>query len=233
MPDMYSISCLSEGLPVLLKAVQGGGGKGMRIVAGEEDLADAIEGARREALAAFGDGRLLVERYLARARHIEVQVTSLSRAHCAPMRHSASVASTYIRMFGLYISADSSGRFHSPYPHVCPLHTGPFFWSRQPILLVDSTTRSSAIRTEGRSTSSSETALCSGAIRRCLRRRPPPASAVSCGRASATPLCVRRGLLTTREQVRLMPPIFTRCYTSHFSYRLTKRTVRTHHLFFV
>ena len=90
MPDMYSIFCLSEGLPVLLKAVQGGGGKGMRIVAGEEDLADAIEGARREALAAFGDGRLLVERYLARARHIEVQVTSLSRAHCAPMRHSAS-----------------------------------------------------------------------------------------------------------------------------------------------
>ena len=139
----------------------------------------------------------------------------------------------HIRMFGLYISADSSCRFHNPCPHVCPLRTGPFFWSRQPILLVDSTTRSSAIRTEGRSTSSSETALCSGAIRRCLRRRPPPASAVSCGRASATPLCVRRGLLTTREQVRLMPPIFTRCYTSHFSYRLTKRTVRTHHLFFV
>lgn len=65
---------LGEGLPVLLKAVQGGGGKGMRIVASAAELAAAVESAQREALAAFGDGRLLVERYLARARHIEVQV---------------------------------------------------------------------------------------------------------------------------------------------------------------
>ena len=143
MSDMYSIFCLSEGLPVLLKAVQGGGGKGMRIVAGEEELADAIEGARREALAAFGDGRLLVERYLARARHIEVQVTSLSRAHCAPMRHSASVASTFPHVWPLYIS-----RFFLSIPQpisaffalYMPAHSsGPasqFFWSiPQPGLL--------------------------------------------------------------------------------------------------
>ena len=65
---------LGEGLPVLLKAVLGGGGKGMRIVERSEDLIEAIEGARREAAASFGDERLLVERYLPKARHIEVQV---------------------------------------------------------------------------------------------------------------------------------------------------------------
>ena len=65
---------LGEGQPVLLKAVLGGGGKGMRIVERREDLEEAIEGARREARASFGDERLLVERYLPRARHIEVQV---------------------------------------------------------------------------------------------------------------------------------------------------------------
>ena len=65
---------LGEGQPVLLKAVLGGGGKGMRIVERREELEEAIEGARREAHASFGDERLLVERYLPRARHIEVQV---------------------------------------------------------------------------------------------------------------------------------------------------------------
>ena len=65
---------LAEGLPVLLKAVLGGGGKGMRIVERREDLAEAIEGARREAMNSFSDDRLLVERYLPSARHIEVQV---------------------------------------------------------------------------------------------------------------------------------------------------------------
>jgi 3-methylcrotonyl-CoA carboxylase alpha subunit len=54
--------------------VAGGGGKGMRVVARADDFAAAIEGARREALAAFGDERMLLERYLAAPRHIEVQV---------------------------------------------------------------------------------------------------------------------------------------------------------------
>ena len=62
------------GFPVLLKAVAGGGGKGMRVVARADDFAPALEGARREALAAFGDERMLLERYLAAPRHIEVQV---------------------------------------------------------------------------------------------------------------------------------------------------------------
>ncbi len=62
------------GYPVLLKAVAGGGGKGMRIVAGPGDLAAALAAARREAVAAFGDGRMLVEKYLRNPRHLEVQV---------------------------------------------------------------------------------------------------------------------------------------------------------------
>jgi 3-methylcrotonyl-CoA carboxylase alpha subunit len=62
------------GFPVLLKAVAGGGGKGMRAVARPDDFAAALEGARREAQGAFGDDRMLLERYLEAPRHIEVQV---------------------------------------------------------------------------------------------------------------------------------------------------------------
>jgi len=59
---------------VLIKASAGGGGKGMRIVERPADLADAIAGAKREALASFGDDRVLIERYLTQPRHIEIQV---------------------------------------------------------------------------------------------------------------------------------------------------------------
>ncbi|HLB97913.1 MAG TPA: acetyl-CoA carboxylase biotin carboxylase subunit, partial [Acetobacteraceae bacterium] len=62
------------GYPVLIKASAGGGGKGMRIVEQPADLPPAIDGARREAAASFGDDRLLIERYLTRPRHIEIQV---------------------------------------------------------------------------------------------------------------------------------------------------------------
>ncbi|GAA3158300.1 ATP-binding protein [Streptomyces echinatus] len=62
------------GYPVILKPVAGGGGKGMRVIEREDDLAPAVEAAVRLARANFGDGRLLVERYLRRPRHIEVQV---------------------------------------------------------------------------------------------------------------------------------------------------------------
>lgn len=68
----------SMGLPVMIKAAAGGGGRGMRLLRTAEDAPDGIEaavaGARREAEAAFGDGRLLVERAMSEGRHVEVQV---------------------------------------------------------------------------------------------------------------------------------------------------------------
>src|SRR5688572_12031981 len=62
------------GYPVLIKARAGGGGKGMRKVELADDFAEALSAARREAKAAFGDDRVLVEKYVDRPRHIEVQV---------------------------------------------------------------------------------------------------------------------------------------------------------------
>ncbi|HYF74150.1 MAG TPA: biotin carboxylase N-terminal domain-containing protein [Nocardioides sp.] len=67
------------GFPVLVKAAAGGGGKGMRVVREESELAEARAAAAREALGAFGDDTLLVEKYVERGRHIEVQV--LADAH--------------------------------------------------------------------------------------------------------------------------------------------------------
>jgi len=60
--------------PVLVKAAAGGGGKGMRVVRSADELAEATAAARREAAAAFGDDTMLVEKYVERGRHIEVQV---------------------------------------------------------------------------------------------------------------------------------------------------------------
>jgi len=60
--------------PVLIKAVAGGGGKGMRVVESAIDFSDALESCRREALASFGDDHVLIEKYIQRPRHIEVQV---------------------------------------------------------------------------------------------------------------------------------------------------------------
>ncbi|RWM99962.1 MAG: acetyl/propionyl/methylcrotonyl-CoA carboxylase subunit alpha [Mesorhizobium sp.] len=62
------------GYPVLIKARAGGGGKGMRRVEYPDDFSEALSGARREAKAAFGDDRVLVEKYIEKPRHIEVQV---------------------------------------------------------------------------------------------------------------------------------------------------------------
>jgi acetyl/propionyl-CoA carboxylase alpha subunit len=62
------------GYPVLIKAAAGGGGRGMRRVNGREQLIEAVHGAAREAAAAFGDGSVYLERYVERARHVEVQL---------------------------------------------------------------------------------------------------------------------------------------------------------------
>ncbi len=63
-----------HGLPVILKAAKGGGGRGMRVVRNAADLDDAFSRASSEALAAFGDGAVFVERYVEHPRHIEVQI---------------------------------------------------------------------------------------------------------------------------------------------------------------
>src|SRR4051812_2388289 len=60
--------------PVLIKAVMGGGGKGMKIVYSAAGFIEALESAKREAKKSFGDDRVLVEKYIVRPRHVEVQV---------------------------------------------------------------------------------------------------------------------------------------------------------------
>ena len=64
----------SFGYPVAIKAAHGGGGKGLRVVAGPEGLAEAFDGAQREADAYFGNAAVYVEKYLSRPRHIEAQI---------------------------------------------------------------------------------------------------------------------------------------------------------------
>ena len=70
------------GFPVLIKASAGGGGKGMRIVRRRAEFEPALASCRREAKSAFGDDRVLIERYLERPRHIEVQVFGDAHGHC-------------------------------------------------------------------------------------------------------------------------------------------------------
>ena len=62
------------GLPLLIKAAAGGGGKGMRIVKEKKMLNEALKGAKREALSGFGDDRVFIERYVEKSRHIEIQI---------------------------------------------------------------------------------------------------------------------------------------------------------------
>jgi len=69
------------GLPLLVKAVAGGGGRGMRLVRNFADLPEAITGARREASSAFGDATLMLERLIDNGRHIEIQVFADARGH--------------------------------------------------------------------------------------------------------------------------------------------------------
>ncbi|SDV48285.1 acetyl/propionyl/methylcrotonyl-CoA carboxylase subunit alpha [Chitinasiproducens palmae] len=69
------------GYPVLLKASAGGGGKGMRVVERGDDFATALASCQREARASFGDDRILIEKYLLRPRHVEVQVFADRHGH--------------------------------------------------------------------------------------------------------------------------------------------------------
>jgi acetyl-CoA carboxylase biotin carboxylase subunit len=69
------------GYPVMLKAAAGGGGKGMRLVHRREDLAAALEAARSEALRAFGDGEVYIEKAIVNPRHIEMQILADEHGH--------------------------------------------------------------------------------------------------------------------------------------------------------
>jgi acetyl/propionyl-CoA carboxylase alpha subunit len=80
-PEPLRAAAESFGWPVLIKASAGGGGKGMRVVSGPEELDAAVAAAEREAAAAFGDGALLLERYVPKARHVEIQVFGDGRGH--------------------------------------------------------------------------------------------------------------------------------------------------------
>jgi propionyl-CoA carboxylase alpha chain len=72
---------LDVGYPLMIKAAAGGGGKGMRVVDRPSQLADALDAARREALAGFSDDRVFLERYVARSRHVEIQILGDQHGH--------------------------------------------------------------------------------------------------------------------------------------------------------
>ncbi|MBC7698888.1 acetyl/propionyl/methylcrotonyl-CoA carboxylase subunit alpha [Aquabacterium sp.] len=80
-PAFLQLEADRIGYPVLIKASAGGGGKGMRAVQRSEDFAAALATCQREAAASFGDDRVLVERYVTRPRHIEIQVFGDSQGH--------------------------------------------------------------------------------------------------------------------------------------------------------
>ncbi|HEX3677090.1 MAG TPA: acetyl/propionyl/methylcrotonyl-CoA carboxylase subunit alpha [Sphingomicrobium sp.] len=80
-PSRLAREADATGYPVLIKAVAGGGGKGMRRVDSADQFKDALESAKREAASAFGDDRVLIEKYILSPRHIEVQVFGDSQGH--------------------------------------------------------------------------------------------------------------------------------------------------------
>lgn len=70
------------GFPLMIKAVLGGGGKGMRMVSSMDEFDEKLEGCQREALASFRDSRVLLERYLTSPRHVEIQVFADTHGNC-------------------------------------------------------------------------------------------------------------------------------------------------------
>jgi acetyl-CoA carboxylase, biotin carboxylase subunit len=98
-PDDAQALAQNMGFPVLLKAVAGGGGKGMRVVARDSEFTSAWRDASSEALNAFGDSRLYLEKYLEKPRHIEIQiladhhgrVVSLGERECSVQRRHQKV----------------------------------------------------------------------------------------------------------------------------------------------
>jgi 3-methylcrotonyl-CoA carboxylase alpha subunit len=81
-PELLQSEANRIGYPVLLKASAGGGGKGMRVVERSEDFQSALASCKREAISSFGDDKVLVEKYLTRPRHIEIQVFADTHGNC-------------------------------------------------------------------------------------------------------------------------------------------------------
>jgi len=80
--ETFRAACAHIGYPVLLKATAGGGGKGMKVVEDVSQLAEALASAQREALSSFGNGQMLVEKYLLKPRHVEIQVFADQHGNC-------------------------------------------------------------------------------------------------------------------------------------------------------
>ena len=80
--ETFRLAAERIGYPVLLKATAGGGGKGMKVVEDVAQLAEALASAQREALSSFGDARMLVEKYVLKPRHVEIQIFADQHGNC-------------------------------------------------------------------------------------------------------------------------------------------------------
>ncbi len=81
-PTLLHAEAEKIGYPVLIKAAAGGGGKGMRLVEKSEDFPDALASCKREALSSFGDDHVLIEKYITKPRHVEIQVFADTLGNC-------------------------------------------------------------------------------------------------------------------------------------------------------
>jgi len=81
-PELLHKEADGIGYPVLIKAAAGGGGKGMRLVEKSEDFPDALASCKREAISSFGDDHVLIEKYITKPRHIEIQVFADTLGNC-------------------------------------------------------------------------------------------------------------------------------------------------------
>jgi 3-methylcrotonyl-CoA carboxylase alpha subunit len=81
-PELLHKEADGIGYPVLIKAAAGGGGKGMRLVEKSADFPDALASCKREAISSFGDDHVLIEKYITKPRHVEIQVFADTQGNC-------------------------------------------------------------------------------------------------------------------------------------------------------